>query len=804
MNPIALIKRLRTALLGIFLGPLLLVMLGLLAPLPVFAATYYCHQATGATYSISTANPTSSTTVTITPGSVTCLRNSTSNSYHGFYMFASANDSAPFTGAGYSKYFSIDASFTDPGGANGSTYTASGIVPQAYDLTDGGHYGVSQGVNTIHTGITVCTTVISTSAYEIHSYTTMPATCNPTPVGSSTGVSYDTVSPYVTSGPSFTGAIASRTVPVSFGYADAVSGVASVRVYYNNGSWNQCNSTGSASGTLNCLVPSDGTFSFGTASTDNLGNASGITGGGNMWVDITPPSVSGSVGNSASRTVGIGFSASDNYSGVYQTYAYYYNGGWVYCNSSAGGTSGTLSCTVPSDGTWTMGLQAEDNYGNYSGVSWQQAIGVDSTPPVMTSVTPSGTMYTNATSGSVSWTATDNYAGVYRYQHAYQWGTASSGSCTSPSGWNYEYLSSSPHTEGWGANTCFEFAVQAEDGYGNWGSWIYSGWIISDESAPTGTTTLSIGSAAYTNTAFNINWSISDAISGLSSTATYVWTMPSTDGNGNCTGTASGATAISYASSGSASSSFSNGTCASYETQAMDNAGNWGGATTTQWVMFDNVAPVFGSFSAPTALVQQHTLTYGFSWSGSTDNASGVASYNLQAQTAPVVSGACSTTWTNSGSVVNQTGVTYSLGSMVNAACYRMGVSPLDRAGNGGASYSYSSAILIDTAAPSAPSTPILATASDTGSSHTDGLTDITNGLVFTGTAEVNSTVTVYNGVTALGTATATSGGTYSVTTTVALTAGAYAITAKAADAAGNVSSTSASDALVIHTTCLN
>jgi len=111
---------------------------------------------------------------------------------------------------------------------------------------------------------------------------------------------------------------------------------------------------------------------------------------------------------------------------------------------------------------------------------------------------------------------------------------------------------------------------------------------------------------------------------------------------------------------------------------------------------------------------------------------------------------------------------------------------------------------MIDTTPPSAPSTPILAPGSDTGSSSTDGLTRLTTGLVFSGTAEANSTVTVYNGATALGFATASSGGAYSVTTTVALAGGAYTITAKAADPAGNVSPVSGGYAVVIHATCPN
>ena len=73
-------------------------------------------------------------------------------------------------------------------------------------------------------------------------------------------------------------------------------------------------------------------------------------------------------------------------------------------------------------------------------------------------------------------------------------------------------------------------------------------------------------------------------------------------------------------------------------------------------------------------------------------------------------------------------------------------------------------------AVPLAPSTPDLATSSDTGSSNSDNVTQTLTGLVFTGTAEGGSTVTIYAaGSTVLGTGTAAAGGAWSVTTTTAL-----------------------------------
>ena len=72
--------------------------------------------------------------------------------------------------------------------------------------------------------------------------------------------------------------------------------------------------------------------------------------------------------------------------------------------------------------------------------------------------------------------------------------------------------------------------------------------------------------------------------------------------------------------------------------------------------------------------------------------------------------------------------------------------------------------------------------------------------MLLSGTAEANSTVTVYDGATAVGTGVANSSGSWSVTTS-ALASGAQALTATATDAAGNVSATSHALDPVIGTT---
>ena len=109
-----------------------------------------------------------------------------------------------------------------------------------------------------------------------------------------------------------------------------------------------------------------------------------------------------------------------------------------------------------------------------------------------------------------------------------------------------------------------------------------------------------------------------------------------------------------------------------------------------------------------------------------------------------------------------------------------------------------SNTVTVDTVAPDAPSAPELTAASDTGSSSTDGVTgDSTS--TFTGTAEADSTVTLYAGGTPVGSGVATVGS-YSITATSVLADGAHTVTATATDAAGNTGAASPGILITIDT----
>ncbi|MVW64032.1 DUF4347 domain-containing protein, partial [Massilia sp. NEAU-DD11] len=139
--------------------------------------------------------------------------------------------------------------------------------------------------------------------------------------------------------------------------------------------------------------------------------------------------------------------------------------------------------------------------------------------------------------------------------------------------------------------------------------------------------------------------------------------------------------------------------------------------------------------------------------------------------------------WTTASATVGTN--TWSLSATLTGS-NTLKVRVVDSVGNAGTADSH--AYTLDTAAPAASSTPVLDAASDTGSSHSDGITAATT-PTFTGTAEAGATVDLYEGSTLLGSAVAT-GGTWSIASS-ALGAGQHTVSTIVTDAAGNASGAS-------------
>ena len=223
--------------------------------------------------------------------------------------------------------------------------------------------------------------------------------------------------------------------------------------------------------------------------------------------------------------------------------------------------------------------------------------------------------------------------------------------------------------------------------------------------------------------------------------------------------------------------------------RATDLAGNVSVASSGLPVTIDPVIPATPSVPDLTAATDSGALN--------TDN---VTNVTIPTFTGTAEAGSTVTIFSDGVAVGSgiATGGSYSITTSALAnGTHLVTALATDTAGNAGIASSALS-VTIDATAPSAPSAPDLAAASDTGLLNTDNITSVTT-PIFTGTAEGGSTVTIFRDGVAVGSGVAT-GGSYSITTST-LSGGTHNITAKATDLAGNVSVVSSALSVTIDTT---
>ncbi|MBY6264848.1 phosphoesterase, partial [Azospirillum sp. 412522] len=134
----------------------------------------------------------------------------------------------------------------------------------------------------------------------------------------------------------------------------------------------------------------------------------------------------------------------------------------------------------------------------------------------------------------------------------------------------------------------------------------------------------------------------------------------------------------------------------------------------------------------------------------------------------------------------------------LNSGAHTLTARAVDVAGNSSTA-SAGLTVTIDTTAPGIPTGLALAAGSDSGSSASDRITNVTAPTV-TGTAEANSVVTLYDGTAVAGTGTANGSGVWSITSAT-LSSGDHTLTATAVDAAGNSSTASSGLTVTIDNT---
>ncbi|OQS33721.1 hypothetical protein B0T39_20605 [Chromobacterium haemolyticum] len=259
------------------------------------------------------------------------------------------------------------------------------------------------------------------------------------------------------------------------------------------------------------------------------------------------------------------------------------------------------------------------------------------------------------------------------------------------------------------------------------------------------------------------------------------------DGTAVGTATADGSGAWSY----SISTPLSDGNH-SIRATATDLAGNASGQSTSRSITVDTSAPAVPS---------------GVGLSSATDTGSshsdGITGNNQPTITGTAEANSTVTVYVDGTAVGTATADgsgawSYNLGSSLADGNHSIRTTATDLAGNAsGQSTAYS--ITVDTAAPAAPSGVGLSSATDTGSSHSDGVTG-NNQPTITGTAEANSTVTVYVDGTAVGTATADGSGAWSYNLGSSLADGNHSIRTTATDLAGNASGQSTAYVITVDT----
>ncbi|MCQ4143513.1 Ig-like domain-containing protein [Vogesella sp. AC12] len=137
----------------------------------------------------------------------------------------------------------------------------------------------------------------------------------------------------------------------------------------------------------------------------------------------------------------------------------------------------------------------------------------------------------------------------------------------------------------------------------------------------------------------------------------------------------------------------------------------------------------------------------------------------------------------------------YSLVSSLSSGTHS--ITALTTIGGASSAQSMSYSIMVDSSAPAAPAGLALSTATDSGSSSSDGITSQTMPTV-TGTAEANSTVEVYVDGVPVGSVTTDGSGAWSYTLGRALSSGSHSLSAIATDAAGNSSSQSTTYSITV------
>ncbi|MFN8035841.1 MAG: hypothetical protein U0V73_07905 [Acidimicrobiia bacterium] len=713
---------------------------------------------------------------------------------------------------------------------SGFTDAVSGVASYQYAIgtTSGGTQVLGWTNNGSATSVTNSSLTLSAGTKY---YVSVKATDNVGNTGSaanSNGVTVDTTNPVAGtvndgSGADVTWQGSTSTIQANWsGFSDAASGVASYEyaIGTTSGGTQVLGWTSNASATSvtnSSLTLANGTtYYVSVRATDTAGNTSAVATSNGVTVDSTAPTA-GSVNDGpgadltwqgATTTIWANWSGfSDAASGLtgYEYAIGTTSGGTQTVNwtSNASATSVTRNGLTLSDGTtYYVSVRATDTAGNTS-VATSNGVTVDATAPVAGTVADGTstdvTWQQSTTTINANWSGfADVTSGIAGYQYAI--GTTSGG--TQLVDWTGVGTATSVTRNGLTLSngTTYYVSVRAVDSASNVSVPATSNGVTVDTTAPVAGTVADGTSTDVTwqrsTGTISANWSgFSDPASGI---ASYDYAIGTTSGGTQVAGWTSTGTATSVTRNGL---TLSNGTTYYVSVRATDNVGNTSTVATSNGVTVDTTAPVAGTVADGTSndvTWQQSTTTIDANWTGFSDPASGIASYEYAIGT--TAGGTQVSGWTSTGTAtsVTRNGLTLS-----NGTTYYVSVRATDTAGNT-STVATSNGVTVDTTA------PVAGPVNDgTGADVTWQQSTTTIDANWSGFSDPASGIASYGyaiGTTAGGTQIVdwTSTGTATSVTRNGLTLSngtTYYVSVRATDTAGNTSTVATSNGVTVDTT---
>ncbi|MDP7278105.1 MAG: Ig-like domain-containing protein [Planctomycetaceae bacterium] len=402
------------------------------------------------------------------------------------------------------------------------------------------------------------------------------------------------------------------------------------------------------------------------------------------------------------------------------------------------------------DGAHSLTATATDAAGNTSGASSALSVTIETMAPTVAV----DTLTTNDTTPALSGTVDDNAAGISVTVDGQTNAATNNGDGT----WTLADGTLTALAEG-----TYDVSVTATDVAGNAATDASSNELLIDTTLPV----VTVDVLTTNDTTPALSGTVDDNAAGISVTVDGQTKPATNNGDGTWTLADGELTAL-------AEGTFD------VSVTATDVAGNAGTDASANELVIDTTAPVV----TVDALTTNDTTP---ALSGTVDDNAAVISVTVDGQTNAATNNGDGT-WTLADGTL----------TVLAEGPFDVSVTATDVAGNPGTDAS-SNELVIDTSAPAAPAALDLATLSDSGSSSTDDLTNVTTPTI-SGTAEIGSTVDVISDIDgSIGSAVTDGAGDWSIIST-ALADGAHSLTATATDAAGNPSVASSALTVTIDT----